>query len=106
MLDADIDQMVQTLNLKTKAGREALIVMIENLQLLDKKQQDYGAKNISDFGTLGVVIRMNDKFRRLQTLFATQKRKPRNESIRDSFRDIANYAEIALLLDSGKWPKE
>jgi hypothetical protein len=50
---------------------------------------------------------MNDKFRRLQQLYTGNKRrKPRNESIRDTFVDISNYAIIALLVDSGKWPKE
>jgi DNA-directed RNA polymerase specialized sigma subunit len=96
----------KTLGIKTAAGIEALKVAIANTVLLDKKHQDYGSKNISNHGVLGVYIRMDDKFSRLTNLLGKKRKRAMNESIRDTLRDISNYAIIALLVDSGKWPKE
>jgi hypothetical protein len=31
---------------------------------------------------------------------------PQNESLEDSFKDMANYAIIGLLVLQGKWPSE
>lgn len=100
------DRICNEFGIKTLAGREALEVAIANVQLLDRKQQDYGPNNIAEFGMFGVVVRMTDKFWRLKNLLGKgRRRKAQNESVRDSFRDIANYATIAILLDTKKWPQ-
>lgn len=103
-LPAIYDSLARALDLRTEAARQAFYVMINNLKLLDNKQLDYGPANISGFGTFGVVVRMNDKFERLKTLMAKKRRKPVNESLHDTFQDIANYAVIATLVDTQKWP--
>ena len=73
--------------------------------LLDKKNQDYGPRNVSGFGPFGIVVRMNDKFERLKTLFAKgRKRKAVNENVLDTFSDISNYGIIAELLEKNEWP--
>lgn len=66
-----------SLGIKTKAGREALMVALENVLLLDRKQQDYGPNNISAFGLFGVVVRLNDKVERFKNLsqFSSEQRK-------------------------------
>ncbi len=74
------------LGLQTEAGKEALVIALENVILLDKKQQDYGSSNISKFGVFGVIVRLSDKIERLKNLktFAglspEQKQKIRNVS--------------------------
>lgn len=100
------DILVEDLGLKTEAAKEFLKIALENTLLMDGKQSDYGSKNISSFGTFGVVVRMNDKFERIKNLFNKKKRRAVNESIHDSFRDISNYAIIALMLEKGLWPNE
>lgn len=102
----DLSALSQQLGLETAAGRQFLTFALENVLLMDKKQIDYGSRNISGFGTFGVVVRMNDKFERIKNLFNNKRKAAVNESIRDSFRDISNYAIIALMLDTGKWPNE
>jgi hypothetical protein len=75
--------------------------------LHDKKQADYGAdrdafanvRAAQDFGAppvLGVAIRMNDKMNRIKSFF--KKGKLQNESVRDSFLDLAVYGIIGLVL--------
>jgi|SRR3989304_2047183 len=101
-----LQHVAEDLGIKTKAGVIALQIAIENVLLLDSKQQDYGSKNISSFGTFGVVVRMNDKFERIKHLFLNRRKRAVNESIRDSFRDICNYSIIALMLEMKQWPDE
>ena len=76
--------------------------------LLISKQRDYGPGNINNaFGgpTNGLLVRMGDKFERLKNLFTFGDGKPQHEPIEDSFKDLANYAIIALMVQRGKWPK-
>lgn len=79
----------------------------DNAALLLRKHRDYGAKNISQSpgGALnGLRVRMHDKLARINHLIDSGK-EPENESLRDSFIDLANYATIALLVIDGKWDK-
>lgn len=74
--------------------------------LLLKKHHDYGPKNIalSPGGALnGIRVRMHDKFARINNLLDNNK-EPENESLRDSFVDLLNYAAIALMVLDGEWP--
>lgn len=74
----------------------------------DRKQADYGKPdnpfaNVSDGALevglepwIGAVIRMGDKMRRLQA--AARGQNLVNESVIDSFLDLATYALIGLVL--------
>ena len=82
-------------------------VFVELETLLISKNMDYGSKNISESpgGPLnGLRVRMWDKFARINNLIDSGK-EPENESLEDSFKDIANYGIIALLVQRGLWPK-
>jgi hypothetical protein len=76
-------------------------------EILVKKQLDYGPGNINNApgGALnGLLVRMNDKMERLKHLIYHADGEPQNESIDDSFLDIANYAVIAMMVRQGSWP--
>ena len=100
------DILCSDLNIQTLAGKTFLKHSLQNTALMDGKQQDYGSGNISAFGTMGVVIRMSDKFERIKNLFKSKRRRAINESILDSFTDISNYAIIAQMLEEKSWPNE
>lgn len=79
----------------------------EAQDLLLKKHRDYGPKNISlsPGGPLnGVRVRMWDKMARINHL-VDNSLQAENESLRDSFMDLMNYAAIGLLVLDGEWPK-
>jgi hypothetical protein len=82
-------------------------VMLELGDLLIKKHKDYGPKNISNspYGaTNGLVVRMWDKIARIVNLTKDGKKvTAENEPLEDSFKDIANYGIIGLLVLRGKW---
>jgi hypothetical protein len=48
---------------------------------------------------------MWDKTARINNLMDNDS-DPQNESLKDSFQDLANYAIIAMMVLDGKWPKE
>lgn len=76
--------------------------------VLLQKQKDYGPKNISEApgGPLnGLRVRMHDKMARINHLVDSGAT-PENESLKDSFLDLANYAIIAMLVLDGEWPSE
>ena len=80
----------------------------ETFQVLIKKQADYGPKNISQApgGSLnGLRVRMHDKLSRINHLIDSGAT-PENESLRDSFLDLANYSTIAMMVLDGKWPEK
>ena len=80
----------------------------ETYQVLVKKQADYGPLNISRApgGPLnGLRVRMHDKLSRINHLIDSGAT-PENESLRDSFLDLANYSTIAMMVLDGKWPSE
>jgi hypothetical protein len=83
-------------------------IMDEVGNLLITKQLDYGPGNINNaFGgpINGLLVRIGDKFERLKNLFKKDKVIPQHESIEDSFKDLANYAVIGIMIQRGKWPK-
>jgi hypothetical protein len=92
--------------LTTDLAKAALPAFLENLRTLDRKQQDYGSGNLTKFGVEGVVIRANDKLERIINLRkkGVTGGSPANESLADSFLDLANYALIGFLMQTAKWP--
>ena len=86
------------------------------LQLFCMKQQDYGPKNIGmgsevvdteqkvKLSLMALSVRINDKVQRLLNLTTTDK-EPNNESLEDTFMDIANYAVMSLIVKRKQWGK-
>ena len=80
-------------------------LVTELSDLLLSKHRDYGPKNISDApgGPInGLRVRMHDKLARINNL-TDSGADPEHESLEDSFKDMANYAIIGLLVLRGKW---
>ena len=76
-------------------------------KLLLSKHRDYGPRNIADApgGAInGLRVRMHDKLARINNLVDSNKN-PEHESLEDSFKDMANYAIIGLLVLRDKWDK-
>ena len=86
---------------------EVRIVYDELMSILLKKHRDYGPRNIADApgGPLnGLRVRIHDKVARINNLIDNNS-KPQYESLEDSFKDLANYAIIALLVLRNKWDR-
>jgi len=89
----------------TKFTKDVEDVTKELFDLLISKHHDYGPKNISESpgGALnGLRVRLWDKLARLNNLVDTGVH-PEHESLEDTFKDMANYAIIGLLVLRKKW---
>jgi hypothetical protein len=97
---------------QTKAFKEMLDKMYQ-LHLI--KNEDYSPSNINGVGMIGLVTRLWDKTVRILNLSGFNieakfiefrgDRKPKNESLEDTFIDLANYGVIGRLMLLGKWGK-
>ena len=91
-------------------------IQSEMFDLFLRKQADYGPTNVGmgsevvdtdakvKRSLIGLSVRMNDKVQRLLNLTLNNK-VPNNESLEDTFIDIANYAVMALIVQRKQWGK-
>jgi len=81
-------------------------LLVELFETFKKKQACYGKGNIAKFGEIGTLIRANDKLERLYNLVYLKRNNAiPEETIRDTWLDLADYALIALLVRNGSWDK-
>ncbi len=79
-------------------GFDQIVSELRGIML--SKQYDYGRGNILAFGEKGILVRCVDKIERLKRLI-WEAEEPKAEAVEDSWRDLANYAIIALMLKRG-----
>lgn len=76
----------------------------EAFKLFRRKHRDYGPGNLARFGVLGLIVRMSDKQARLERLIQNDgKNLVADESMRDTFLDLLNYAAAAIVMLDEKW---
>ena len=74
----------------------------ECLEIFRRKNQDYGDA-FSEYGTIGVLVRIGDKIRRAQSITKNGITMVDSENLRDTLLDLHNYAAMAvMLLDESK----
>lgn len=73
------------------------VVMKEGLELFAKKNKDYGDA-FAECGTVGVLVRMQDKIRRCESISKHGITLVNTESLRDTLIDLMNYAGMAVML--------
>lgn len=76
----------------------------ELLKVFLQKHKDYGKGNILEIGEMGIAFRLAEKVSRLKNLLAKSDG-PVNESLEDTWTDIAVYAVIAKLYRKGLFQK-
>ena len=72
-------------------------VQDEAFELFKKKNADYG-NAFEEYGTIGILIRMNDKIKRAQTITNKNVTLVDTESLRDTLIDLHNYSALAITL--------
>jgi len=80
-------------------------IYIEIEDLLKKKNEMYGDENIIKIGKEGIIIRITEKLERLKYLLKNNKN-PQCKPIEDSWKDIAGYSIIELMLERNKLKEE
>ena len=72
-------------------------VQDECYELFKKKNTDYG-NAFEDYGTIGILVRMNDKIRRAININNKQITLVNDENLRDTLVDLHNYCALAITL--------
>ena len=89
--------------------KENVHAVFEELEeLLLSKHHDYGPKNIADApggAHNGLRVRLYDKLAR-RSHWVETKSVFKHETEEESYKDIANYGVIGLLVSRGLWPNE
>ena len=70
-------------------------------ELLKKKNRTYGDQNVIKMGKLGVLSRVEEKIARLRNMIENNVED--TESKEDSWKDIAGFGIIGVMLERGKW---
>lgn len=71
-------------------------VLDEMKELHAKKDKDYGSafhKSFEEFGVTAGVVRLNDKMVRVKSLVKNGKAEVKDESLMDTLKDMASYAD-------------
>ena len=68
----------------------------EALELFAKKNADYGDA-VAEYGNIGVLVRLGDKIKRLQSISSKQISLVNDESLRDTLIDLHNYSAMAIM---------
>lgn len=72
----------------------------EILKIYREKNADYGdsfSKSYKEFGIIAPVVRMSDKMERIKQLSKGEDIKVKDESLRDTAIDLANYALMLVI---------
>jgi hypothetical protein len=80
-----------------KRVSQMIQVQMSALELFKKKNADYGDA-FAKFGTIGVLMRIEDKIQRSMSITKNGVNLVNDEGIRDTLLDLHNYAAMALML--------
>lgn len=83
------------------SNEERFIGVLQELSdLYHRKNHDYGdsfRKSLEEFGLVAAVVRMSDKMERIKTLCKSESIEVKDEKIRDTLVDLANYAIMTVM---------
>jgi len=74
-----------------------------DMELLKRKGHDYSSdsdslSNFRTWGFMGILVRMDDKIARLRNYAKGKVLQVQDEGVRDTMRDLRNYAFLAQVL--------
>jgi len=67
------------------------------IELFKEKNADYGDA-FAEYGPIGVLVRIGDKIKRLQTIKKNGITMVKDEKMQDTLLDLHNYSAMALIL--------
>lgn len=75
-------------------------ILVEINEMMVGRHEKYGPGNIAEFGDLGILVRMSDKFARLKN----GRENFNDETIENTLDDVIGYALIWKMWVRGDWP--
>lgn len=84
----------------TNKEEEFEAITKEMLDLYNKKNHDYGDSfnnSLNKRGLVAAIVRMEDKFNRIDSLHSNPEIGKVNEKLDETFIDLANYAVMSII---------
>ena len=81
----------------TNRVEQMIKIQSNALELFKKKNQDYGDA-FAKFGTIGILMRIEDKIQRAISVDKNRVTLVNDETIKDTLIDLHNYAAMGLML--------
>jgi hypothetical protein len=72
-------------------------VQREGLELFTRKNKDYGDA-FAEYGVVGVLMRIEDKIKRMMSISKTSVVLVNEETMRDTLIDLHNYSAMGIML--------
>lgn len=92
------DLIAKQLELRNDFSKKFIIEALNAIQRFDEKHTEKGLGDFGEFGGMGVLIKMNDKFNTLKNSYKAQE-----EIELKDWEDCAVYSLMGKLVESGNW---
>ena len=93
------------IDLLTKRLSQLQTIHHFGFELFKRKNKDYG-DSFAEYGVIGVIIRQEDKIKRILNICKTGMTLVHDESIRDTLVDLMNYSAMAIMCLDDQYEKE
>ena len=79
-------------------------VFAQCMNLAEAKNSDYAKvedalENFRDFGVMGIIVRLGDKYKRLKNIIQKGEIAVTDEKVKDTLMDMIVYSAIAIMLE-------
>jgi Ran GTPase-activating protein (RanGAP) involved in mRNA processing and transport len=91
------DCIMNTDDIENERVAQLIKVQTEALNLFKKKNTDYGDA-FAEYGTIGILVRLGDKIKRLQSITKRGINLVEDEKLRDTLIDLHNYAAMGIMV--------
>lgn len=109
-LDKLVGLICKTLELKNSMSHKFIKETLEAIQTFDEKHTEKGLASYGEFGPIGVVIKLAEKFNTLKeyyTLLSSgnvdKDSDLDSDTLEKLWKDVSVYALMAKLVEEGEW---
>lgn len=93
---------------KHKISKEFIRTILKLIFRFDKKQGVYDLQNIEEFGEVGLLVEINNRYKKIKKYYEVDDDKREElmlteKSITKDYMDIAIFAIISYIYKLGKW---
>lgn len=103
-----VESIYETLGCKHQISKEFIRTILKSIFRFDKKQGVYDLQNIEEFGEVGLLVEINNRYKKIKKYYEIDNDKREElqlteESIMKDYMDIAIFAMISYIYQAGKW---
>lgn len=103
-----VESIYETLGCKHQISKEFIRTILKSIFRFDKKQGVYDLQNIEEFGEVGLLVEINNRYKKIKKYYEVDDDKREElqlteESIMKDYMDIAIFAMISYIYQAGKW---